>query len=396
MEVPMNNFSFHNPTRIIFGKDTIAEVGEHTARYAKKVLLHYGSGSIKKNGIYDTVVASLKEHGVEYVELSGVVPNPRLSLVREGIELCAKEDISFILAVGGGSVIDSAKAIAFGSLLEKGEDVWDDYYMNRECSITKALSVGVVLTIPAAGSESSISSVITNDENNLKRAVNQEAITPRFAIMDPQTNYSLPDYQSACGAADILAHLMERYFTNSQFNDLSDKFLEAAMRNVISYAPLVLMEPTEYRYRAEMMWTGTIAHNGLLDRGRVGDWASHMIEHELSGVYDIAHGAGLAIVFPAWMKYVHHHNIDRFVQFAIRVWNISVTLDDKETVVALAITRLEEFFRSLNLPVRLSDAGIDAKDISLMAANLMKGNDGAGNFVRLGQDDVENILRLAL
>ncbi len=392
----MNNFSYHNPTRIIFGKGTISEVGSHTARYAKKILLHYGGGSIRKNGVYDTVTTSLQEQGVEYVELSGVVPNPRLSLVKEGIDICKREGISFILAVGGGSVIDSAKAIAFGALLNDEEDVWDDYYMNKDCSVTKSLGVGVVLTIPAAGSESSISSVITDDESTLKRAVNQEALTPHFAIMDPETNYSLPDYQSACGAADILAHLMERYFTNAKFNDLSDAFLEAAMRNVISFAPLALMDPTEYRYRAELMWTGTIAHNGLLDRGRVGDWASHAIEHELSGVYDIAHGAGLAIVFPAWMKYVHNHNIDRFVQFAVRVWNISVTLDDKETVVALAIIRLEEFFRSIGLPVRLSDAGIGEKDIPLMAANLMKGSDGAGTFVHLVAEDVEKILRLAL
>ena len=392
----MNNFSYHNPTRIIFGKDTIGEVGHHTAQYAKKVLLHYGSGSIRKNGIYDTVVSSLKEHGIEFIELSGVVPNPRLSLVKKGIELCRKEEITFILAVGGGSVIDSAKAIAFGSLLGDDEDIWNDYYMNKDCSVTRSLDVGVVLTIPAAGSESSISTVITNDTNDLKRAVNQEALTPRFAIMDPQTNYTLPDYQSACGAADILAHLMERYFTNAQYNNLSDAFLEAAMRNVISFAPLALIDPSEYRYRAELMWTGTIAHNGLLDRGRMGDWASHAIEHELSGVYDIAHGAGLAIIFPAWMKYVYHHDIDRFVQWATRVWNISVSLDDKETVVLLAIRALEEFFRSLTLPIRLSDAGIGAQDITRMAENLMKGSDGTGNFVHLGQKDVEQILRLAL
>ncbi len=392
----MNNFSYHNPARIIFGRDTIAEVGHYTAQYAKKVLLHYGSGSIRKNGIYDTVTSSLKQHGIEFIELSGVVPNPRLSLVKEGIELCRREGITFILAVGGGSVIDSAKAIAFGSLLNEDEDIWDDYYMNKNCVVTRSLDVGVVLTIPAAGSESSISTVITNDTNDLKRAVNQEALTPRFAIMDPQTNYSLPDYQSACGAADILAHLMERYFTNSRYNNLSDAFLEAAMRNVISFAPLVLIEPSEYRYRAELMWTGTIAHNGLLDRGRVGDWASHAIEHELSGIYDIAHGAGLAIVFPAWMKYVYHHDIDRFVQWATRVWNISVSHDDKETVVLLAIRALEEFFRSLTLPIRLSDAGIGTQDIPRMAANLMKGSDGTGNFVHLGQHDVEQILRLAL
>ncbi len=391
----MLNFSYYNPTRIIFGKDSISEVGSELKKHSSKVLFHYGSGSIKKNGVYKKVTASLKEAGIEYIELSGVVPNPRLSLVREGIALCKKEKIDFILAVGGGSVIDSAKAIAFGTLLTD-KDVWDDFYMEQGSEVTKALGVGVVLTIPAAGSESSTGSVITNETNNLKRAVNSEALIPLFAIMDPETNYSLPDYQSACGASDILAHLQERYFTSATHNDLSDRLLENAMRNIISYAPLALKHPTDYRYRSELMWTGTIAHNNLLDRGRVGDWASHDIEHELSGIYDIAHGAGLSIIFPAWMRYVYHENIDRFVQYAIRVWDVSITFDDKDAIVETAIDRLEAFYRSLGLPVHLGDAGIGPDKIKLMSDNALIGRKGVGNFLTLTSADIEKIFRLAL
>lgn len=226
--------------------------------------------------------------------------------------------------------------------------------------------------------------------------MNSEAIIPTFAIMDPETNYSLPDYQTACGAADILAHLQERYFTNEIHNDLSDRLLESAMRNIISYAPLALKSPTDYRYRSELMWTGTIAHNNLLDRGRVGDWASHDIEHELSGMYDIAHGAGLAIVFPAWMRYVYTHNIDRFVQYAVRVWDISITFDDKDAIVESAIMRLEDFYRSIGLPVHLGDAGIGPDRIKEMSDNAMIGRSSVGNFVTLNSTDVEKIFRLAL
>ena len=230
----------------------------------------------------------------------------------------------------------------------------------------------------------------------MKRAVNSEQLIPQFAILDPETNYSLPDYQTSCGAADILAHLMERYFTNEIHNDLSDKFLESAMKNVIAYAPLALKHPTDYRYRSELMWTGTLAHNNLLDRGRVGDWASHDIEHELSGIYDIAHGAGLAIIIPAWMRYVYTHNIDRFVQFALQVMSVNLTLDDKDTIVEVAIDRLELFYRSLGLPIRLTDAGIGIEKIDAMSTNATLTRETIGNFVPLAKSDIKNILRLAL
>lgn len=393
----MLNFSYYNPTRIVFGKGSIAQAGELSSAYGEKVLLHYGGGSIKKNGVYDAVKSSLKAANLEVVELGGVVPNPRLSLVLEGIGLCKREHVGFILAVGGGSVIDSAKAIALGVMLRDDEDLWKDYYLrDAGDKVREALPVGVVLTIPAAGSESSVGSVITDWETRTKRPLNSEKLIPRFAIMDPETNYSLPAYQIACGSADILAHLMERYFTVEKHNDLSDRMLESAMRNVISYAPLALKHPYDYRYRAELMWTGTLAHNNLLDRGRIGDWGSHNIEHELSGLYDIAHGAGLAIVFPAWMKYVYREQVDRFVQFATRVWSVSITLDDKDVVVESAIDRMEAFFRSLGLPVRLSDAGIGHEHIKKMAKMALEGRSHLGNFKKLKADDVERILKLAL
>ncbi|MCK9287945.1 MAG: iron-containing alcohol dehydrogenase [Sphaerochaetaceae bacterium] len=393
----MLNFSYWNPTRINFGKGTMAEVGKEAAKWGKKVLFHFGGGSIKKNGVYDTVTASLKAAGLEITYLGGVVPNPHLSLVREGIEICKKEHIDLVLAVGGGSVIDSAKAIAFGAKLPPSEDVWYDYYMKASPVVRDALPIGVVLTIPAAGSESSTGTVVTDAEHGLKRAVNSETIVPKFAVMDPETNYTLPAYQTACGATDILAHLQERYFTTVEHNDLSDRLIEACMRNIITNAPLALEHPNDYRYRAELMWTGTIAHNNLLDRGRIGDWATHDIEHELSALYDIAHGAGLAIMFPAWMKYVYKVDIDRFVQWAVRVWDVSLPLSDKEGIVLEGIKRLEAFYKRIGMPTRLSDLKIGKDKLRFMAENSLVGErTHLGNFMKLYADDVEKIYNLAL
>jgi len=290
----VNNFIFLNPTRIIFGKGTENLVGAETKKHADKVLLHYGGGSIKKIGLYDTVVKSLKEAGVEFTELAGVQPNPRLSLVRQGIEICRKEGIRFILAVGGGSAIDSAKAIAVG--VPYDGDVWD-FYIGK-AKVKEALPVGVVLTIPAAGSEASPSSVITNEDGWYKRGLTTDRIFPRFSILNPELTYTLPNYQTACGAADIMAHIMERYFTNTKDVELTDRLCESTMKTLINNVPKALANPTDYAARAEIMWTATVAHNNLLGTGRDEDWASHDIEHEISGIYDIAHGAGLAIVFP--------------------------------------------------------------------------------------------------
>ncbi len=314
----MDNFTFQNTTKIIFGKGAENNVGLEVSKYSKKILLHYGGGTIKKTGLYDRVITSLKDAGVEFIELGGVKPNPRLSLVQEGIKICRENNIGFILAIGGGSVIDSSKAISIGSMYNG--DVWDFYLGKSE--ITQALPIGTILTIPAAGSESSTGSVITNEDGFYKRAVNSELIYPKFSILNPELAFTLPKYQVACGSADIMAHLMERYFTNSQHVELMDRLIEATLKTVINNVTQVLDKPDNYDAWAEIMWSGTVAHNNLLNTGRVGDWGSHDIEHELSGIYDVAHGAGLAVIFPAWMKYVYKHDINRFAQFAVRVWNV--------------------------------------------------------------------------
>ena len=355
----MNHFSFSSPTEIIFGRGTETQLGQQAKKYGTRALLVYGGGSIKKTGLYDKVVSSLQAAQMEFCELGGVQPNPRLSLVREGIVLCQKNGLDIVLAVGGGSAIDTAKAIAMG--VAEGGDVWDFYIGKRVAE--KALPVGVLLTIPAAGSEASVGSVITNEDGWLKRPCDNPILRPKFALMNPELTYTLPSYQTACGAADILAHMLERYFTNVPHVDLTDRMLEGAISNILEYAPLALAEPENYDYRAEIMLTGYVAHNNSLDMGRIGDWASHNIEHELSAIYDIAHGAGLAIVFPAWMKYVYQVNIDKFVQLFTRVFGVSMNLNDKERIVREGIARLEAGFRRVGLPTRLSEAGIPADRI---------------------------------
>ena len=344
----MDNFIFYNPTKIIFGKGTENQVGREVIQYSKKILLHYGGGTIKQTGLYDRVTASLAEAGVEYLELAGVRPNPRLSLVKEGIKLCRENGIDFILAVGGGSVIDSAKAIAMG--VPYPGDVWD--FFTSKAALKEALPVGTILTIPAAGSEASTATVITNEDGWYKRGCNSDIIYPRFSILNPELAFTLPKYQAACGISDILAHIMEGYFTNTLHVELTDRLCESTFKTVINNAPLVLEQPENYDAWAEIMWSGTVAHNNLLSTGRVGDWASHDIEHELSAIYDVAHGAGLAAVFPAWMKYVYRHDLARFAQYAVRIWNVEPSFRSPEKTVLEGIKRLEAFYQSLGLPVR--------------------------------------------
>jgi alcohol dehydrogenase len=388
----MTNFSFFNPARIIFGRGAERETGSQVRMHGSRVLLHYGGGSIKMNGVYDAVTAQLRDAGIAFTELPGVKPNPRLSLVREGIRLCKQDMIDFILAVGGGSAIDSAKAIAAGMLWEG--DIWERY-LGRGPAVERALPVGVVLTIPAAGSETSNGSVITNEETALKRYITGECLIPRFAIMNPETTFSLSNYQTACRASDILAHLFERYFTNERAVDFTDRLIEGAIRTVIYYTPVALRDNHDYDARAELMWAGTIAHNGLLDTGRVGDWASHEIEHELSGAYDIAHGAGLSIIFPAWMKYVYQENLDRFVQFAFRVFDVDFDFSDKTRVILEMIRRLESFYASIGVPVRLRGAGIPADRLREMANTCLLNRKTVGNLKKLTEDDVYEIYKLA-
>jgi alcohol dehydrogenase YqhD (iron-dependent ADH family) len=388
----MENFRFFNSTAIIFGRDTEKLVGAETKKRGKRVLVHFGGGSIKKSGLYDRVVGSLRESGIAFFELGGVKPNPRLSLVHEGVDLCRKNNVDFILAVGGGSVIDSAKAIALGAT--NTGDVWD-FYMGKAAP-TEALPIGCVLTIPAAGSESSQSSVITNEEGKLKRFCDTEILRPSFAIMNPELSFTLPPYQTACGASDIMAHVMERYFTNSRHVELTDRLCESVLKTVIENAPIALGDPENYDARAEIMWAGAIAHNDLLGTGRIGDWASHMIEHELSAINDVAHGAGLAIVFPAWMKYVCNHDIRSFVRFAVRVWNVDEDFHDPEKTAWEGIRRLENFFESIGLPTRLSEIGIVEKDFDMIAEKCRRfDGDTVGNFVRLDGKAIKKILEIA-
>ena len=388
----MDNFNFYNPTRILFGRGLEAGVGAEVARYSQRILLHFGGGSIKVSGLYDRVIASLREAGIDWMELGGVQPNPRLGLVREGIRLCQDYQLGFVLAVGGGSVIDSAKGIAMGAVT--GGDVWDYYIGKREAE--RALPVGTILTIPAAGSESSTASVLTNEDGWIKRGYNSEVIYPKFSILNPELAFTLPPFQVACGAADILAHLMERYFTNSRNVAFTDRLLEATMRTVIAEAPKVLARPTDYDAWAELMWAGSVAHNNLLNTGRVGDWGSHDIEHELSGIYDVAHGAGLAVVFPAWMKHVLEHDVDRFVQWAVRVWNVELDVFDRLAVAREGIARLEAFFHRLGLGTSLAGLGIGVDRIDEMAGKCTNGGSRTvGNFVPLDTARVAAILRLA-
>lgn len=388
----MENFEFCNPTRIIFGRGTESRVGAETAAYSKKVLLHFGGGSIKTSGLYDRVTASLKEAGVEWVELAGVKPNPRLSLVHEGVALCKKHKLGLVLAVGGGSVIDSAKAIAMGAMIDG--DVWD-FYLGKGAPVA-ALPIGTVLTLPAAGSEASTGTVITKEEGWLKRAVNSELIYPRFSILNPELAMTLPPFQVACGAMDISAHLMERYFTNVPNVAFTDRLIEATLKTIIRQAPLILKNPQDYDAWAEFMWAGTVAHNNLLNTGRIGDWASHDIEHEISGIYDVAHGAGLAVVFPAWMKHVLHQDLNRFVQWAVRVWNVEMDVFNPERVALEGIARLEAFIRSLGIGTKLADLGITDDRIDEMADKCTDGDTRTvGNFVKLDRKGVAAVLRLA-
>jgi len=356
------------------------------------VLLHYGGGSIMKSGLYDRVVASLKAAGLAYVELGGVQPNPRLELVHRGVKLCRDEGVDFILAVGGGSTIDSAKAIAMGVPYEG--DVWDFYA--GKAAPKRALPVATVLTIPAAGSESSDSTVITNEDGWFKRGYSSELVYPVFSILNPELIFTLPAFQVVCGAADIMAHMMERYFTNSKNVETVDRIIESTMKTVIHNVPKFLANQKDYDAAAEIMWSGTLAHNNIMSTGRMGDWASHNIEHELSAIYDVAHGAGLATVFPAWMKYTMKHDLTRYVQYAERVWNVDVNHWDPEGTALEGIRRQEAFYRSVGLPVTLKELGAGEDRLEEMADKATKGDtETIGQFVKLKKADIMAILDLA-
>jgi len=387
----MLNFSYENATKIIFGKETEKQVGAELKKHTNKVLLHYGGQSAKATGLYDAVVSSLNEAGVAFVELSGVKPNPRTDLVYEGIDLCRKENIDFILAVGGGSVIDSAKAIASG--VHYDGDFWELYASGG--APEKFLSVATILTIPAAGSEASSSTVITNEKTNDKRGYGHPALRPVFSILNPELTFTLPDYQTACGLSDMFAHVVERYFTSERHDLFTARLCEATMKSIVDLGRKIVKDPNHYDVRAEIMLSGMIAHNDWLGLGRGGDWASHKIEHELSGFYDVAHGAGLAIIVPAWMKHVYKHDVAFFAQFANRVFDIEINTAHLEETALKGIAALETYFVDIGMPIRFSDADLPTNEIDKLVESLMRKGE-PGDFVKLTAEDAKAIYELAL
>ncbi|MDR1700234.1 MAG: iron-containing alcohol dehydrogenase [Lachnoclostridium sp.] len=390
----MDNFTFFSPTFFDFGKDAEKEVGKRVKQFdGKRVLLHYGGGSVVKSGLLDRVKKSLAEENITYVELGGVVPNPRSGLVYEGIRLYREEVFNFVLAVGGGSVIDSAKAIAAGALYEG--DFWDFY--SGDAELTEALPVGTILTIPAAGSEGSLNSVITHEDGMLKRGAAGECLRPKFSILNPKLVFTLPAYQSACGAVDIMAHVLERYFTNTPNVAVTDHLCEAVLNTVKEEIPKVLDNANDYDAQANIMWAGMVAHNNICGVGREQDWATHDLEHELSALYDVAHGAGLAVMFPAWMRYNVDHDIMRFANLAVRVWGCTMNNDDPKATALEGIECFVKFLSSIGMPVTFKELGAKEDDIPKLVRKLgVTGHKSIGSFVKLYEKDAEAIYRLAL
>ena len=389
----MNNFVFYSPTEFVFGKATEMQVGTLARKHgARKVMIVYGGGSVVRSGLLDRVKQSLLEAGIEYCLMGGVQPNPVDTKVYEGIDFCRREQADKLLPVGGGSVIDTAKAIAAGVLYNG--DFWD-FYIGK-AKVKKALKVAVVLTIPAAGSEGSGNTVITKLDGLQKLSLRvPEVLRPVFSIMNPELTYTLPPFQTACGVADMMAHIMERYFTNTQEVEIGDRLCEGTLMAIINEAPKVMKNPEDYGSRANLMWAGMIAHNGTCGVGCEEDWASHFLEHEISAIYGVTHGAGLSVIFPAWMTWMVEHNVDKIAQYAVRVWGVSES-GDKRTVALEGISKLKAFFSSLGLPVTFRELGIENPDIDRLADSLHR-NKGelVGNYVKLTKQDSKEIYRLA-
>jgi alcohol dehydrogenase YqhD (iron-dependent ADH family) len=378
----MFGFSYFTPTKVVFGRKTEEKVAELIREFGgRKVLIHYGGGSVIRSGLLKRVTDSLDRAAIPYVTLGGAVPNPRLGLVYEGIELCKKEGVDFLLAVGGGSAIDSAKAIGYG--VANPGDVWDFYDYKREAQA--CLPLGVILTIAATGSEMSDSSVITKEEGLVKRGYSSDYGRPRFAIMNPELTMTLPDYQTACGCADIMMHTMERYFTNGGNMEITDALAEGLLRTVMANAEILVRDPQDYDARAEIMWAGSLSHNGLTGCGNDGgDWMTHKLEHELGGLYDVAHGAGLTAVWGSWARYVFRNCLPRFRQFALNVMGVEPAGTDEETALR-GIEALEDFFRRIHMPTSLRELGVQAteEDLALMAHKCAVGVGGAMGSARL-------------
>ena len=388
----MDNFQFYSPTEFIFGRDTETKAGEMVKKYGgTKVLIHYGSGSAVKSGLLDRVKASLDESGIAYTELGGVQPNPRDTLIYKGIELCRSEGVDFILSVGGGSCIDSSKAIALG--VPYNGDFWDFYGTGKV--VEKALPIGTVLTIAAAGSEGSGASVVTKEEGSLKRDVGADLLRPRFSILNPELTCSLPAYQTACGATDIMAHVFERYFTNTRDVEITDRLCEAVLLTMIKETPRVIAQPDNYEARANIMCAGTVAHNDIVGVGRSQDWNSHGIEHELSALYDCAHGAGLAVIMPAWMEFVYKHDVMRFAQMAVRIWGCQMNFEFPDETALEGIACFRSFLHSIGMPINFEQLGAKEEDIPLLVEKFGIGDGKTGGFVHLTAQDVATIYRIA-
>ncbi|MFR6343567.1 MAG: iron-containing alcohol dehydrogenase [Christensenellales bacterium] len=384
----MLNFTFYSPTKFVFGKGEEKNIGKLLAeRGTKKVLLHYGGQSAEKSGLLGRVRTSLDSAGIAYVELGGVHPNPRYSLAKEGMELARKENVDLILAVGGGSVVDSSKCIAIGALYDG--DVWQDFYMDKK-EITAALPVACILTIAAAGSEGSPGTVISNREVGIKEGVRaSDLLRPVLSILNPELTMTLPAYQTACGVTDMFIHLIERYFTNTPDVNITDEMIEGLMRTILKYGKVAVEHPDDYNARAQIMWAGTLAHNNICGVGREQDWASHHIQHRIGAKYDSAHGAGLATVFPAWAKYVYKHDVPRFVRFATKVMGVDNDVFHPEEVALEGIARIKAYFSSIGMPTSLSELGVKDEDIKELA------NFKDGFFVKLTPADMEQIYELA-
>ena len=388
----MDNFQFYSPTEFIFGKETESQAGEMIKKYGgTKVLLHYGSKSAEKSGLLSRVKDVLAESGIQYVELGGVKPNPRDTLIYRGIDICRKEGVNFILSVGGGSCIDSSKAIALG--VPYDGDFWDFYGTGK--NVEKALPIGTILTIAAAGSEGSGASVVTKEDGWLKRDVSSDLLRPRFSILNPELTCSLPPYQTACGAADIMAHVFERYFTNTKEVEITDRLCEAVLMTMIKETPRVIADPGNYEARANIMWAGTVAHNDIVGVGRSQDWNSHAIEHEISALYDVAHGAGLAVIMPAWMEFVYKHDIMRFAQAAVRIWGCEMNFINPELTALEGIQCFRSFLSYIGLPINFEELGAREEDIPKLVDKMGIGNGRTGGFVQLSSNDIIEIYRIA-
>ena len=392
----MKDFNYYAPTEVVFGENSEEQIAALVKKYGgTKVLVHYGGKSAERSGLLDKICGLLDDSGIAFKKLGGVVPNPRLSLVHEGIKLCRKEGIDFILAVGGGSVIDSSKAIAYG-VPYKGE-VWD-FYLGKD-KATEMLPVACVLTIPAAGSEMSEASVITNEDGDVKLGYSNNLSRPKFAIMNPKRTFTLPPYQTAAGVTDMMMHTMERYFTKDDDMDLTTDIAEAMLRSMKDAIFAVLKNPEDYRYRAQIMWGGSLMHNGLTGCGVTDDWATHQLEHELSGMFNVTHGAGLAAIWPSWARYVMHENLSRFVRFAANVMNVPNDFTDPEGTALKGIEAMERFYHAIGMPINIKELigkDITDEEIKEMTRKCSRNyQHTCGQLKVLKAEDMENIYKMA-